>query len=493
MNVTAPPRLPASTPPPDLEALIKEARRRARRRWAIYGALTLVALALAGGIGFFVSRGGGNPPSARDGSRNGPNPGAPGSSATSPALSFTGPRTFATGLTPQSVAIGDLNGDHKPDLATANVTWGTVSVFLTRGGGRFQAKLDYPTDASPTSIAIGDLNGDGKLDLATANSGAGTISVLLNKGSGSFQAKLDYLTGDEPSSIAIGDLNGDGKPDLAVANGGGGRGSTASVLLNRDEGGFAARQDYPTGGAGSIAIGDLNGDGKLDLATANSGAGTVSVLLNKGRGSFQAKVDYPVGGVLNSLAIGDLTGDGKPDLATANQFGSNVSVLANRGDGTFEARRNYATGRSPFAVAIGDLNGDGKQDLVTAGGVSVLLNRGDGRFGSRRSYQTELLAWSVALGDLNGDRKLDVATTDGSFHLGVLLNTTGLCTVPNVAGKSLPVATRAFARASCRVGKIRLTNSKLVTKGRVISERPKPGVVLPRGGMISLVVSRGRK
>jgi hypothetical protein len=350
MNVTAPPRLPASTPPPDLEALIKEARRRARRRWAIYGALTLVALALAGGIGFFVSRGGGNPPSARDGSRNGPNPGAPGSSATSPALSFTGPRTFATGLTPQSVAIGDLNGDHKPDLATANVTWGTVSVFLTRGGGRFQAKLDYPTDASPTSIAIGDLNGDGKLDLATANSGAGTISVLLNKGSGSFQAKLDYLTGDEPSSIAIGDLNGDGKPDLAVANGGGGRGSTASVLLNRDEGGFAARQDYPTGGAGSIAIGDLN-----------------------------------------------------------------------------------------------------------------------------------------------GDRKLDVATTDGSFHLGVLLNTTGLCTVPNVAGKPLPVATRAFARASCRVGKIRLTNSKLVTKGRVISERPKPGVVLPRGGMISLVVSRGRK
>ena len=221
------------------------------------------------------------------------------------------------------------------------------------------------------------------------------------------------------------------------------------------------------------------------------------MLLNKGTGSFQAKRDYPVRGVLNSLAIGDLTGDGKPDLATANQFGSSVSVLANRGDGTFEARRNhatnYTTGRSPFAVAIGDLNGDGKRDLVTAGEVSVLLNRGDGRFGPGRSYQTQLLARSVALGDLNGDRKLDIATTDGSFHLGVLLNTTGLCTVPNVTGKPLPVATRAFARASCRVGKIRLANSKLVTKGRVISERPKPGLVLPRGGMISLVVSRGRK
>jgi hypothetical protein len=314
-------------------------------------------------------------------------------SATSPALSFAGPRNYATGLTPESVAIGDLNGDRRPDLATANVTWGTVSVFLNRGGGRLRRTPDSATDASPASIAIGDLNGDGKPDLATANGGAGTVSVLLNNGGGSFQAKLDY----------------------------------------------------------------------------------------------------PIGGEPNSLAIGDLNGDGKPDLATANQLGSNVSVLANRGDGTFEARRNYATERSPFAVAIGDLNGDGKQDLVTAGGVSVLLNRGDGRFRPRRNYQTKQWAWSVAVGDLNRDGKLDLATTDGLFHLGVLLNTTGLCTVPNVRGKPLPAATRSIARASCRVGKIRLAYSKFVTKGRVISERPKSGTVLPSGGMVSLVVSRGRK
>jgi hypothetical protein len=102
-------------------------------------------------------------------------------SATSPALSFAGPRNYATGLTPESVAIGDLNGDRRPDLATANVTWGTVSVFLNRGGGRLRRTPDSATDASPASIAIGDLNGDGKPDLATANGRANSVSVLLNR------------------------------------------------------------------------------------------------------------------------------------------------------------------------------------------------------------------------------------------------------------------------------------------------------------------------
>jgi FG-GAP-like repeat/FG-GAP repeat/PASTA domain len=279
-----------------------------------------------------------------------------------------------------SVAIGDVNGDAKPDLAAAD--GGAVSVLLNRGDGSFQAKLDYATRGGPISVAIGDLNGDGKPDLASANytsPGVNTVSVLLNRGDGSFQAPLDFATGDGPRSVAIGDLNGDGKPDLATANA---YDSTVSVLLSRGDGSFRARRDYATGeGLRSVAIGDLNGDSKPDLATANSGhyrGATASVLLNRGDGSFRAHRDYGTAGEPRSVAIGDLNGDGKPDLATANTYYHPVSVLANKGDGNFGPELGYATGLGPESVAIGDLNGDGKPDLVTANDfastVSVLVN-----------------------------------------------------------------------------------------------------------------------
>ena len=134
---------------------------------------------------------------------------------------------------------------------------------------------------------------------------------------------------------------------------------------------FAPPKSYATGRSPtSIAIGDLNGDGKPDLATANNGGGvnTVSVLLNAGDPSFQAKVDYRTGGRGGrlSVAIGDLNGDGNPDLATANESANSVSVLLNRGDGTYEAKHDYETGGQPLSLAIGDLNGDGRADLATA-------------------------------------------------------------------------------------------------------------------------------
>jgi hypothetical protein len=200
------------------------------------------------------------------------------------APSFVRARSYATGRTPVSIAIGDLNGDGKRDLATTNYDTYTVSVLLNRGDGSFRAKHDFRVDFSPASVAIGDLSGDGKPDLATANEDTDTVSVLLNRGNGSFAAKRDYGTGHGRVSVAIGDLNGDRKPDLATANGGG-IGNTVSVLLNRGDGSFQAKLDYETDiEPSSVAIGDLNGDFKPDLATANSSVvvgqpDTVSVLL----------------------------------------------------------------------------------------------------------------------------------------------------------------------------------------------------------------------
>jgi len=433
-------------------------------------------------------------------------------SIASSAPSFAGPRFYGTTGFTHSVAIGDLNGDGKPDLATANGNEyaPTVSVFMNRGAGRFRARRDYEAGRYVSySVAIGDLNGDGKPDLATAN--GNTVSVLLNRGDGSFRAKVDYGTGGGPNSVAIGDLNGDGRPDLATANP---AANTVSVLLNRGDGSFRATVEYGTGGGpNSVAIGDLNGDGRPDLATANSEANTVSVLMNTGDGSLRAKVDYGTGPGPESVAVGDLNGDSKLDLVSANcglrspdylcRKSNTVSVLLNRGDGSFQTKVDFTTGRNPDSVAIGDLNGDGKPDLVTANvyafTVSVLANRGDGSFQAKRDYEAGDGPVSVAIGDLNGDGKPELAVAIWGFRpqfnsgVSVLANATGLCGVPSVKWKTLRAAKSAIARADCRVGKIRRAYSTFVKRGRVISQKPGSGRVLPIGGKVSFVLSRGRK
>jgi hypothetical protein len=241
-----------------------------------------------------------------------------------------------------SVALGDLTGDHRPDLATADSDADTVSILINRGDGSFRPSGAYLTGAAPRDVAIGDLNGDGRLDLAIANEGADSVAVLMNKGDGSFGTNVGYGTGrgSKPQSVAIADLNGDHKPDLAIAN----FSDTVSVFLNRGDGSFRARRDFRAGsGPRSIAIGDLNRDSKPDLVTANhntafGGGGafvdSVSVLLNEGDGSFRPKLDYRprVERGFGSVAIGDLNGDGKPDVATGNDTNPGTdSVLLNKG------------------------------------------------------------------------------------------------------------------------------------------------------------------
>jgi FG-GAP-like repeat/PASTA domain/FG-GAP repeat len=397
---------------------------------------------------------------------------------------------------PASVAVGDLSGDGQPDLATASDVEDTVSVFLNKGRGRFRFSRDYGLGgaASPYSVVIGDLNGDGKRDLATANAGSDNVSVFLNQGDGTFRIRRAYATAEGPESIAIGDLNGDGKADLATEGD-----TTISVLLNKGDGSFPAHVDYPIGsGLSSVAIGDLNDDGKPDLAAVTSPA-DVSVLVNRGDGSFAGRSDYPTGKGPRSIAISDLTGDRKPDLATANQAEPTVSVLRNTGDGSFLAPRNYKVGGAPESLAIGDLNADQKPDLVIANlynRVSVVVNNGNGNFGRRSTYRTESTPQAVAVADLNGDRNSDVVSANVGEEpatFSVLLNATGRCGVPRVRGTLLPAARRAIVHAGCRVGKIRRAYSTTVKTGRVISARPSPGSVLRKGGKINLVVSRGRK
>ena len=296
---------------------------------------------------------------------------------------------YGTGGSAVSVAISDLNGDGRPDLVVSNAGSNTVSVLLGSGDGSFGANTDFGTGDGPGSVAIGDLNGDGKLDLAVANTGSGTVSVLLGNGDGSFGAKADIGTGTSPSSVAIGDLNGDAKLDLTVTNQ---NSMTVSVLLGNGDGTFAAKSDRATGLRPiSVTTSDLNGDGRLDMVVANCGylglytpdpgPDSVSVFLGNGDGSFGPRTDYVTGFVPIFVAVGDLSGDGRPDLAVANRLSNTVSVLLGDGQGNFGGKTEYGTGLYPSSVAIGDLNGDGRLDLAATNSgaitVSVLLNTGD--------------------------------------------------------------------------------------------------------------------
>ena len=270
---------------------------------------------------------------------------------------------YPTGHGPAALASGDLNGDGRQDLVTANEEGGSVSVLLNGGDGTFPARRDYGTGGAPTSVAVGDLNGDSKPDLVTASSQRNRVSVLLNNGEGTFSAARRYRVGRGPVRVAIGDFDDDGKPDLIVVNA---DGNSVSVLRNRGDGSFDPKVDDPAGDRpSSIAIADVNGNGTLDLAIGHGVTGAVLVLLGSGHGTFRRGGTARVSEV-RDIALGDLNGDGKPDLVAARD-GCVTSVILNRGDGSFGRPSRVTPRDCPGSVAIGDLNEDGRLDLVTSG------------------------------------------------------------------------------------------------------------------------------
>src|SRR5262249_50116772 len=217
---------------------------------------------------------------------------------TKPSISFNN-GSYGVGQEPFEVTSGDFNGDSNQDLAVANISGDNVSVLLGKANGTFNASTEYPAGPFPTALATGNFNGDGLLDIVVANGGnashgkPGTVSVLLAKQGGGFASPITTQCGTGPIAIVTGDFNGDGRLDVAVADYNIGRGNTVAVLLGRGDGTFKNFVTYQTGAAPEgLATADLNGDGVLDLVTANEFDDSVSVLLGNGDGTFQGSLNY---------------------------------------------------------------------------------------------------------------------------------------------------------------------------------------------------------
>src|SRR5271157_4918191 len=297
--------------------------------------------------------------------------------------------SYPLGAGPLSVALADLNGDQKLDLIAVNRGDKSVSVLLGNGDGTFQSALTYPAGNGPISVAVGDFNKDGKPDLAIAGdcglstcSQPGNVSVLLGNGDGSFQSAATYAVGYSPSSIVAGDVNGDGKLDLAVANACGKHSScqshgTATVLIGDGKGAFTSSGDVQLGNSPSaLTLGNLNGDGALDLVAAYRADNKVGVLLGNGDGTFKTQVTYQVGTAPSAVVVADFNGDGKRDVAVANFKDSKVSVLFGNGDGTLQTAVHYAVGVGPESLVAIDPNNSGHADLVSANGNGGLSPQG---------------------------------------------------------------------------------------------------------------------
>jgi hypothetical protein len=353
-------------------------------------------------------------------------------------MSFSPAVSYPAGEMLQDVVTADFDRDGRPDLAVVDWWSGTVSVLRGNADGTFQPARAFATGEEPLSVAVGDFDGDGRLDLATANEY--DVSVLRGNGDGTFRPPVSvhshYAQAHgyaEPASVAVGDLNGDGAQDLVVTENrydfaAGRYYGTATVLPGNGDGSFRTPIVNPLG-AGlyrSAAVADFNGDGVPDLAAANGERSIVGVLLGDGRGNLANLREFPAGGSPWSVVAGDVNGDARADLVTANPTGS-VGVLLGDGAGGFATARTYAAGGRPAAVVLGDFDRDGKPDIATANhaddSVSILRGHGDGSFLAAGVVAAGDGAASLAAGDFNGDGWLDLTTADNyDYGVSVLIN-----------------------------------------------------------------------
>jgi len=346
------------------------------------------------------------------------------------AVSFAAQKTFYVGNGSTSVSVGDVNGDGRLDVLTAIYDSDTVSLLLGDGQGGFTFQ-NFAVGDAPISVSVADFlgnGGNGRLDVLTANLISKDASLLVGDGQGGFALYTTLVVGTSPK-LSVGDFNGDGRLDvLTVYNG-----INVSLLLDDGQGRYVKQKTFTVGDVGvgdnanSVSVGDVNGDGRLDVLTSSGLRDSVSLLLGDGQGGFATRKTFAVGDSPNSVSVGDVNGDGHLDVLATNGASDNVSLLLGDGQGGFATQQTFTVGDNPISVSVGDVNGDGRLDVLTANyksdNVSLLLGDGQGGFATQQSFAVGTTPQSVRVGDVNGDGRLDVLTANyGSKNVSVLIN-----------------------------------------------------------------------
>lgn len=341
-------------------------------------------------------------------------------------------------------AIGDIDDDNRLDVVTIDRLNNTMSVYrnTTSGGDvSFAAKVDFTTGQSPRAVAIADIDGDGKPDVVVTNVNANTVSIFKNTTSGgiiSFAPKVDFATATQPSGIAITDIDKDGKPDVVI--------NTinlegyVSILRNTGSIGtisFASRVDIQAigGSIEEIRTADIDGDDKPDIVLPDFASNVIKIFRNTGSAgniSYSSPVTINTSTNPDNIEIGDLNNDGKPDLAVGHYSNTRVWFFKNvstTGNIALQFSNSYPAG-NVYGLAINDLDGDGKPDIAVDIDLNAVLlfknissTGGDITFGSSASVLAPSTSHAIA-GDFDNDGKPDMAFNTGMYRVTIWKNIT---------------------------------------------------------------------
>jgi FG-GAP-like repeat/Secretion system C-terminal sorting domain/IPT/TIG domain len=362
------------------------------------------------------------------------------------STSFGPKKDITVGSYPRAAAVVDLDGDNRPDIIVPDFQSNSFSVLRNTASAdtiSFAPSVTIPGQYDFVSVAVGDLDGDGKPDIVFADQNVNNISIFKNNsfpGTISLAPKMDIVNGTQPYGsllydLKIADVDGDGKPDIIVID------ANILVYLNTSSAAgisFAPASVYPITfqfAPYQVALNDLDGDGKPDFAVVNSTADSVMIIQNNstpGRVSFGALTSLPTGSNPQTVAIADLDRDGLQDLIVGNASSNTVSVFLNKsrpGLLSFAPGKDFATGLGPSSISVGDIDGDGKPDLAianrNANTFSILKNisvKGVAGFAPKVDFNAEDEPDGATIADLDGDGRPDIVVSEGGGGAGASIS-----------------------------------------------------------------------